>query len=98
MNILDYKWWWSRWPGRPWTYIIRDAWHKFEGIWIIGLVAAGALLGHYLWELIFWLLLAFALGYIAGHLFWGKKYIPRQGLKPTITQRLEGGYQIHHFE
>jgi len=71
MNI--YKALWSRIGGRPWTYIIRDTWHKFEGLWIIGLVAVGALLGHWLWGLIFWLLLVFALGYIAGHLFWGKE-------------------------
>jgi hypothetical protein len=36
------------------------------------------MLGHWLWQLAFWLLLVFALGYIAGHLFWGKKYIPNQ--------------------
>ena len=73
-----YKWLWKHTTGRPFTYAIRDTWHKFEGLWIIGLVSAGALLGHYLWEIIFWLLLAFALGYIAGHLFWGKAYIPGQ--------------------
>ena len=73
-----YKMLWNRLGGRPWTYILRDAWHKLEGLWIMGLVAAGALLGRLLWELIFWLLLAFALGYIAGHLFWGKGYIPGQ--------------------
>jgi len=36
------------------------------------------MLGQWLWQLVFWLLLVFALGYIAGHLFWGKKYIPNQ--------------------
>jgi len=75
----SYRWWWSRIGGRKWTWIIQDAWHKYEGLWIIGLVAVGALLGHWLWESIFWLLLVFALGYIAGHLFWGKEYIPGQG-------------------
>ncbi len=69
-----YKALWSRIGGRPWTYILRDIWHKFEGLCIIALVATGALLGHYLWEFIFWFLLVFALGYIAGHLFWGKEY------------------------
>ncbi len=92
-----YKWIYMHTPfKRPFTFVIRDTWHKFEGLWIIGLVAVGALLGHFLWEIIFWLLLAFALGYIAGHLFWGKKYIKGQGLK--ITQSLEGGTQVHHFE
>jgi hypothetical protein len=73
-----YKAIWSRLGGRPWTYIVRDTWHMLEGIWIIGLVAAGAILGHWFWGLIFWFLLAFALGYVAGHLFWGTRYIPGQ--------------------
>lgn len=73
-----YKALWLRIGGRPWTYILQDTWHKLEGLWIIGLVATGALLGHWLWGLIFWFLLVFALGYIAGHLFWGKEYIPDQ--------------------
>lgn len=76
MNL--YKMLWSKIGGRPWTYIIRDTWHKFEGLWIIGLIAVGALLGHYLYEFVFWILLVFALGYIAGHLFWGKKWIEGQ--------------------
>jgi len=69
---------WLRIGGRPWTYILRDAWHRLEGLWIISLVAIGALLGHWLWDLIFWFLLVFSLGYIAGHLFWGTRYIPNQ--------------------
>ena len=77
MNL--YKALWARIGGRPWTYIIRDSWHKFEGLWIIGLVAVGALLGHYFYEFVFRLLLVFALGYIAGHLFWGREYVPDQG-------------------
>ena len=84
---------WTRLGGRPWTYILRDTWHKLEGLWIIGLVAVGALLGHWLWELVFWFLLVFALGYIAGHLFWGTRYIPRQpGDADTgASQTLEKG-------
>ncbi len=73
-----YKILWKRVGGRPWTYILRDAWHKVEGLWIIGLVAIGAMLGHFWWNMIFWFLLIFAIGYIAGHLFWGKDYIPDQ--------------------
>ena len=57
---------------------MRDIWHKFEGLCIIALVAIGTILGHWLWQSVFWLLLVFALGYIAGHLFWGKEYIPNQ--------------------
>ena len=73
-----YKALWSRIGGRPWTYILRDTWHQFEGLWIVSLVAIGALLGHWFWDLIFWFLLVFALGYIAGHLFWGTSYVPGQ--------------------
>ena len=73
-----YKTLWQAIGGRPWTYIMRDIWHKYEGLCIIILVALGALLGHWLWPLAFWLLLIFAIGYIAGHLFWGTKYIPDQ--------------------
>lgn len=48
-----YRLLWSKIGGRPWTYILRDAWHKVEGLWLIGLVAMGAFLGHWLWSLIF---------------------------------------------
>ena len=75
MNIFQYKWWWSKLGGRPWTFIIRDAYHKGEFIWIVGLVSLGVWLGHnYEWDsiLIGWLL--FSLGYLGGHLFWGKEY------------------------
>ena len=64
--------------GRPWSYILRDIWHKYEGLCIIALVTIGAVLGYWLWPFVFWLLLVFALGYVAGHLFWGTKYIPDQ--------------------
>jgi len=85
MAISIYKALWSMIGGRPWTYILRDAWYRFEGLWIIGLIAIGALLGHWLWELIFWFLLVFAFGYAAGHLFWGKEYIPDQGKISNTT-------------
>jgi len=74
-----YKWLWTRLGGRPWTYIIRDTWHKYEGLWIIGLAALGAVAGSYLG--LAWVLYGlgvFALGYIAGHLFWGTRYIEGQ--------------------
>ena len=80
MNL--YRALWSKIGGRPWTYILRDAWHRLEGLWIIGLVTVGALLGHCIWGHILWLLLAFALGYIAGHLFWGTRYVPDQKADP----------------
>ncbi len=78
MNL--YKWLWSRIGGRPWTFIIRDWWHKFEGLWIIGLVACGAVACHYFGVASVLIGLGvFVVGYILGHLFWGKEYIPDQG-------------------
>ena len=77
MNL--YKWLYSRIGGRPWTFIIRDFYHKFEFFWIVGLVGLGVCLGHnYNWRsvLIGWLI--FSLGYLTGHLFWGTRYIPNQ--------------------
>lgn len=77
MNL--YKALWTRIGGRPWTYIIRDTWHKFEGLWIIGLVALGALAATCLgFGRVLVGLGVFALGYIAGHLFWGTRYIEGQ--------------------
>ena len=74
-----YKKLWSIWPGRPITYLLRDTWHKFEGIWIIGLVACGAILTHYFGlRAVLEGLGIFCIGYIAGHLFWGRSYIPNQ--------------------
>ncbi len=69
---------WSRIGGRPWTFILRDTWHQVEALWIFGLVLAGMGLQHWLPTMAPCLLLAFGLGYVAGHLFWGKKYIPDQ--------------------
>ena len=69
---------WSAIDVRPWTYILRDIWHKYEGLCIMLLVTLGAIADRWLWPLVFWLLPAFALGYTAGHLFWGKEYIPNQ--------------------
>ena len=82
-----YKWLWSRVGGRPWTYILRDTYHKFEVLWLIGLVAVGAVLGHWFWSYIFWILLTFAVGYIGGHLFWGKDWIPGQRADDTEQKK-----------
>ena len=74
-----YKWLWSRVGGRPWTYILRDAWDNAEFFWIVGLVSLGIWLGHiYSWHtvLIGWLI--FSAGYVFGHLFWETKHIPGQ--------------------
>lgn len=74
-----YKWFWSRLGGRPFTYAIRDAYHKGEFFWLVGLVGLGVWLGHnYEWRqvLIGWLI--FSAGYLAGHLFWGRDYIENE--------------------
>ena len=72
-----YRWLWSRIGGRPWTYILRDAWARLEFVWIVGLVSLGIWLGHsYEWRQVMVGWLVFSIGYLGGHLFWGKKYIP----------------------
>ena len=79
MSILSYKWWWTRLGGRPWTFILRDVWHKLELVWIVGLVSLGVWMGHhYDWVEVLKIIGVFALGYAAGHLFWGKPYIKNQ--------------------
>ena len=74
-----YKWLWTRIGGRPWTFILRDLWHKYEFIWIVLLVGIGIILGHYCgFRTILTIWISFALGYIAGHLFWGSDYVEGQ--------------------
>ena len=79
MNILSYKWWWSKWPGRPWTYWIRDARQKYPTVWMLIVMVSSATIGHYFWS---WWLLAFFVGVLIGilwgHLWWGTKHIPGQ--------------------
>ena len=75
-----YKWIWSHTPiKRPFTFWLRDLWHKFEYIWIIGLIAIGVSLGHhYDWLGVLKIMGVFTIGFIVGHLFWGKEYIESQ--------------------
>lgn len=70
----SYTWWWSRFGGRPWTYIIRDWWHEYEFLWILALIAIGAALGKYYWDQLWVGLAIFAAGYLFGHLFWGTRW------------------------
>jgi len=80
-----YKALWSHIGGRPWTYILRDAWAEWEGLWIIGLVAGGAVIGEHVGLLDTLLYLGvFAVGYLAGHLFWGTEYMPHQTGGPPL--------------
>jgi len=85
-----YRWLWTRIGGRPWTYIIRDAWHKAEFFWIVGLVSLGVWLGHnYDWKSVLSGWLIFSAGYLAGHFFWGTEYVP--GQKGTNDKGEQGG-------
>ena len=43
MNI--YKAIWTKIGGRPWSYILRDIWHKYEGLSILFTIGMGAMLG-----------------------------------------------------
>jgi hypothetical protein len=79
MNL--YKWLWSRIGGRPWTYIYRDIWHKYEILmqaqWFWTAVLVLWLLGQSI--PLAWLLVGWAVytdGYINGHFFWGTSYVP----------------------
>jgi len=73
MNI--YKWLWSKIGGRPWTYIIRDFYHKFEYFIILGGFSAGYFLRPYIDIKLFWIIIGvLTIGYILGHLFWGKDW------------------------
>ena len=67
---------WSRIGGRPWTFIIRDAWDTSEFFWIVGLVGLGIWLGHiFSWHTVLKGWLIFSVGYLGGHLFWGTPHI-----------------------
>jgi len=74
-----YKKLWSLTTGRPFTFILRDIWHKFEWFWIIALISTGVWMGHHFaWVEVLKYLGVFTVGYIGGHLFWGKEYKPNQ--------------------
>lgn len=75
-----YKWGLWHWiGGRPWTFILRDLYHKAEFVWIIGLVAVGVWMGHNLdWLEVLKVMGIFTIGFVMGHLLWGKDYIPNQ--------------------
>jgi len=82
MNI--YKWLWSKTTGRPFTYILRDIWHEAEWVFqtiFFGLGALTLWLTDWRWVGIIWCV--YTLGYIGGHLWWGKKYQKGQGLPPN---------------
>jgi len=76
-----YRWLWTRIGGRPWTYISRDIYHELEYLILVSIFIGGFWLGRS--ELVSWkwflvILVAYTIGYIHGHFFWGTKYIPNQ--------------------
>jgi len=75
-----YKWGLWYWiGGRPWTYILKDLWHKCEIVWVIGLIAIGVALGHHFdWVEVLRIMGIFVIGFIGGHLFWGKDWVENQ--------------------
>ena len=80
MDLDIYKWLWTHTTGRPYTYILRDIWHKCEFVWIVVLIAVGVALGHQFdWITVLEIMGVFTTGFIFGHLMWGKDYVPSQG-------------------
>jgi len=79
MNIFSYKWWWSRIGGRPWTFMMRDFYHKFEYLVIILCFTMGYFIHPYLTFREFCLITGVGTAcFLLGHLFWGKKWIEGQ--------------------
>ena len=79
MNIFSYKWWWSKIGGRPWTFIMRDFYHNFEYLIIIGFFTLGYFLRPYFTVREFTIgITVGTICFLLGHLFWGKKYIEGQ--------------------
>ena len=74
-----YKKLWSVIGKRPWTYIMRDFYHKFEYLIIIGFFSIGYFSRPYLTMREFYLITGVGtLCFILGHLFWGRTYKPNQ--------------------
>jgi hypothetical protein len=74
-----YKWLWTRIGGRPWTFIIRDSWHDWAVVWIMILLTLGFMAASYVTKMDYLKGIGiFLIGYIFGHLFWGKPWIKGQ--------------------
>ncbi len=79
-----YKALWSRIGGRPWTYIARDIYHQLEYLMLVTLFTSGYFLGNsdlVSWKWFLIIMVAYTVGFIHGHFFWGKEYIPDQNGK-----------------
>ncbi len=76
-----YKSLWARLGGRPWTYIARDIYHRLEYFVLVSLLAGGYAIGRngmVSWRWFLVIMAAYTCGYIHGHFFWGKDYVPNQ--------------------
>jgi len=74
-----YKSLWSRVGGRPWTYISRDVWHKYELIPIVVIGLISGVCAHFFGlKMLLIGLGIISVGYVLGHFFWGRPYIPNQ--------------------
>ncbi len=70
---------WKAIGKRPWTYIYRDVWHKYEWFPQFQWFFTGLVVYHFGGWLGVWAFLGFyTYGYINGHFFWGRRYIPNQ--------------------
>lgn len=81
MNTI-YRWIWRHIGGRPWTYITRDLYHKAEYFVLMGTFVAGYFLGRaelLTWKTFLLIMLAYTIGFLHGHFFWGTEYRENQG-------------------
>ncbi len=76
-----YKWGLWHWiGGRPWTYIMRDFAYQNPFLLAVLLFSLGMWLRPYLnWDMV----LPFLVGVLIAHLFWGTRWVKRQGLPPN---------------
>ena len=94
LSIFTYQWWWFhlQWwlpapTRRPFTYAMRDLYHKYPLIVIsLGAIAI-YLIGRYTAQIsIWWVLSHIVVGFacmVLAHLFWGKRYQEGQQEDPT---------------
>lgn len=95
MNWLDrvYSWVWFHFEfwvtnkllRRPFTYWMRDFWHKYK-VWgtLILFIVTGLIVWGCVFSLWFLPLLMFH-GMLLAHLVWGSEYIPGQQEDPPVT-------------
>ena len=79
---FNVQWWLPALDRRPFTYIMRDIYHKTPLLGITLGAISLYLLGRYTTQITILVLLGMVVtlfvGILLGHLFWGKKYIPDQ--------------------